>query len=70
MTSHPEMNHISLEIPASSISHTLSRSINGENKIIIRPLALADAPNIVEAIKERLARVEAIYAVVAFSANY
>ncbi len=45
---------ISLQIPASRISLSLEKSINGDDTIILRPLALTDAPYIVEAIDESL----------------
>jgi RimJ/RimL family protein N-acetyltransferase len=45
---------ITLEIPASAISCTLEKPLSRDAKVIIRPLALTDAPNIVEAIDESL----------------
>lgn len=46
--------NISLETPASGISCLLDKPINSNSKIIIRPLALTDAPKIVEAVNESL----------------
>jgi hypothetical protein len=48
------MSQISLELPASAISCELERPLIGETRIILRPLALTDAPKIVEAIAESL----------------
>lgn len=48
------MTAISLQVPASALICTLDRPIGGDDKIVIRPLALTDAPKMVEAISESL----------------
>jgi RimJ/RimL family protein N-acetyltransferase len=46
--------HISLETPASKIICLLDRPISHDSEVIIRPLALTDAPKIVDAVNESL----------------
>lgn len=52
------MTLISLELPASAISCQLEKPLGGESEIILRPLALTDAPKIAAAIQESLAELK------------